>query len=377
MSATTENAEPQDPVAALLSAPVAVMIGSEERANEIMNARYGDVTSSGRILSFGSPKETYADVQEWAKSEFPTRKYDIFNNHINSDKWNFINPRVGDVVIDTSYKSGTTWLQTICLNLVFKGKIPGWEDPNFSGILEMSPWVDMRIFPPHVTANVLESQTHRRVLKSHLPLDAIPYYPEVKYICVARDARDVAYSWANHWWAGREFFEHVFNNVPGLVGPPIPYYEGWSAKKVFLDMALESDSANVGMWSYFHHLATWQAYEHLPNIMILHYSKLKEDPKGEIAKIARYLGIDITDEELDLVVHNTTIGFMKQNNEKILGPGFGAMFEGGGNSFINKGTNNRWEGELTQEEIENYLNYARVRLGEKGAYWASHDGNSL
>src|SRR3546814_8216461 len=44
----------------------------------------------------------------------------------------------------------------------------------------------------------LESQQHRRSLKSHLPLDGLPIFDEVKYIHIARDGRDVCMSYHNH-----------------------------------------------------------------------------------------------------------------------------------------------------------------------------------
>ena len=37
----------------------------------------------------------------------------------------------------------------------------------------------------------LENQTHRRFIKTHLPLDGIVYHPQIKYIVVGRDPRDV------------------------------------------------------------------------------------------------------------------------------------------------------------------------------------------
>ena len=44
----------------------------------------------------------------------------------------------------------------------------------------------------------VEAQTHRRVMKSHLPADALVISPRAKYIYVARDGRDVAWSEHNH-----------------------------------------------------------------------------------------------------------------------------------------------------------------------------------
>src|SRR5207237_1422640 len=45
----------------------------------------------------------------------------------------------------------------------------------------------------------LDGQQHRRFLKSHLPLDALPYFPEVRYLWVVRDTRDVFMSLWNHY----------------------------------------------------------------------------------------------------------------------------------------------------------------------------------
>ena len=39
----------------------------------------------------------------------------------------------------------------------------------------MSPWLDMRVVPLEVVLNNLRSQQHRRFIKTHLPLDGLPY----------------------------------------------------------------------------------------------------------------------------------------------------------------------------------------------------------
>lgn len=99
----------------------------------------------------------------------------------------------------------------------------------------------------------------------------------------------------------RHFCDNVFNKVPGLIGSPIPNAEHgkWTPHKTFLDMAYDECEGSK-LWSYWHHLATWMAYRHLPNVYILHYANLKKDPKGEIRKLAEYLDIDISDDELVL-----------------------------------------------------------------------------
>ena len=63
------------------------MLRSEERANELAAASYGDVTSTGRILSSGTETIPKEELQAWARTPLPTRTRDYHNNHFNSDKW--------------------------------------------------------------------------------------------------------------------------------------------------------------------------------------------------------------------------------------------------------------------------------------------------
>jgi aryl sulfotransferase len=43
-----------------------------------------------------------------------------------------------------------------------------------------------------------EEQLHRRFIKTHTPLDGIPYYPECTYFVVFRNPKDVYFSGVNH-----------------------------------------------------------------------------------------------------------------------------------------------------------------------------------
>jgi aryl sulfotransferase len=45
------------------------------------------------------------------------------------------------------------------------------------------------------------------------------------------------------------------------------------------------------------------------------------------------------------------------------------IFDGGGATFINKGTNGRWKDVLSQEEIDRCDDIAVAELGEKCAHW--------
>ena len=74
-----------------------------------------------------------------------------------------------------------------------------FQSPEPKPVMQISAWLDRR-FPQPIEAAIaeIEAQKHRRFLKSHMPLDGLPVYDEVKYIHVARDSRDACMSFHNH-----------------------------------------------------------------------------------------------------------------------------------------------------------------------------------
>ena len=94
----------------------------------------------------------------------PTKVYR--NHHLDSTRWERFALRAGDIVVATSYKSGTTWMQMIVMSLLFDGS-------QSVQLQAMSPWLDMRLGPLHDVMSRLEGQRHRRFIKTHLPLDGL------------------------------------------------------------------------------------------------------------------------------------------------------------------------------------------------------------
>lgn len=122
----------------------------------------------------------------------PEIKHIYQNHHLDSTRGDDYIPRDDDIIIATSIKSGTTWLQTIVMHLIFQDLQP-------RNIEEFSPWIEIRLPPRGARIHQIEAQKHRRFIKTHLPLDGLPYFPQVKYIVVGRDIRDVGMSLWNHY----------------------------------------------------------------------------------------------------------------------------------------------------------------------------------
>ena len=151
----------------------------------------------------------------------------------------------------------------------------------------MSPWMDLRVPPKEVKLPEVEKQTHRRFLKTHLPMDALVFSPKAKYLYIGRDGRDVVWSLYNHHVNANDFWYEALNDTPGRIGPPIgrppesvrAYFQEW----------LGNDGHPF--WPFWENVRSWWEYRELPNILMLHFADLKADMPAEIRRIAAFLGI--------------------------------------------------------------------------------------
>jgi len=292
--------------------------------------------------------------------KWPKKTHEYQSHHVDSTIWNDFKFRDDDIIISTYAKSGTTWTQQIISQLLFDGAegIPA---------AEMSPWVDMRIPPKEVKLPVLEEQTHRRFLKTHLPVDALVLSPKAKYIYIARDGRDVAWSFHNHHINANEAYYDAVNNSPGRVGPP---FERPTDDVVeYFREFVEKDG--YPFWPFWENIRTWWEVRDLPNVLLLHFADMKADMPGTIRTIAAFLEIPINEEKWPAILEHCSFDYMKANAEATV-PLNGALWEGGATTFINKGTNGRWKDMLTEVDNKWYEAEARKQLGEECADWLTN-----
>ncbi|MEM7780426.1 MAG: sulfotransferase domain-containing protein [Pseudomonadota bacterium] len=303
-------------------------------------------------------------------AELPERTRVYQNHHLDSNRWNWFTPREDDIIIATSYKAVTTFTQTIVGNLLFPdGNLPG--PASF-----ISPWLDFRPFPLELVFEQLEAQEHRRYIKTHTPLDGLPYYPDCKYLCVTRDPRDVFMSLLNHWDSHTEEFYPSMNNVPGLVGDPFPVFDG-DVKRIWQDWITRSwfdwEIGGYPYWSHLSYALTFWNYRHLPNIKMLHFNDLLADLDGQMRDIATFLEIEVPEEHWPDVVRRCTFAEVKKDPGKVVGENIAFAFKGGADTFIHKGTNGRWAGVLDEEDLALY-DEAMGKLPTDYSKWLAHGG---
>jgi len=281
----------------------------------------------------------------------------MHSHHFDSTIWDRFAFRDDDIIISTYGKSGTTWTQQIIGQLLFDG------DPNLA-VAEMSPWLDLRVPPAEVKLAAVEAQTHRRFLKTHLPVDALVYAPRARYIYIARDGRDVVWSLYNHHANANDLWYQALNDAPGRVGPPVPRPPA-SIRQYFLEWL---DGDGYPFWSFWENVASWWAIRDLPNLMLLHFEDLRRDLPGQMRRIASFLDIPVNEARFPAMVEHCSFAWMKAN-ATASAPLGGVFWDGGAQVFINKGTNGRWRDVLTDDDSRRYEAMAVDRLGEACAAW--------
>ena len=303
-------------------------------------------------------------------AERPSVRHIYQNHHLDTRRWESFKPRGDDIVVTTSYKAGTTLTQTIVFNLLF----PNGDAP--VPVMDSSPWLDMRVIPLDKVMAKLEAQTHRRCIKTQLPLDGLPYFDEVKYIAIGRDPRDVFMSLVNHYGEHTPQFFELINDTPGRVGDPLPAYDGdihkfwrtWMTRGWF---PWESDG--YPYWSHLHHAKTWWEFRQLPNIRLVHYNDLLRDLEGEMRALAGYLEIEVPEERWPAVVDACRFETVKACPEKVMSAGADMFWKEGPQTFFHKGTNGRWKDVLSGDELRLY-DEAMRKLPPDCAHWLEQGG---
>ena len=288
---------------------------------------------------------------------WPTKTRELHNHHFDSTIWNDLSFRDDDIVISTYAKSGITWTQQIVAQMLFG------PDPELE-VAQMSPWLDLRVPPKEVKLPMVEAQTHRRFLKTHLPLDALVFSQEAKSIYIGRDGRDVVWSMYNHHANANQLWYEAVNDTPGRVGPPVEpppadihqYFREW----------LEYDG--YPFWSFWKNVRTWWEIRDLPNVLFMHFANLKRDMPGQMRCIAEFLDVPIDETRWEKVLEYCSFDWMKRHAAKSVPLG-GAFWDAGAQVFINRGVNGRWTETLTPEDVAQYEARAVRELGPECARW--------
>lgn len=287
----------------------------------------------------------------------------------NNDLWSKINLSEDDIIIASTIKSGTTWLQQIIAQLVFKGEFK-------ENLSDISYWIDtVREYSEEEMISNICKQKHRRFFKTHSPASVVLANEEntPKYIFITRDFRDVVWSFYNHFVNSKyKIRDHSKENEITLkLRASTNPYEFWKIVMKNKEIFKRCKSYKI-IWSYFITIKTWLEIKDRENVLILHFNDLKQDLKGIIRKVSSYLGYNYKDEVIDKIYTKCTFEYMKQNSTQCVPVAFKNR-----KGFINKGTNKRWESTLNEDDFEEYNNLIQEFFNDDVIQWIENGGNSF
>ncbi|MBE8523030.1 sulfotransferase domain-containing protein [Amycolatopsis sp. H6(2020)] len=257
--------------------------------------------------------------------------------------WDRFRFRAGDIVISTPPKCGTTWMQMLCALLVFDTT----ELPR--PLTEISPWLDATTYDTEAILADLESQSHRRFVKTHTPLDGLPSAEGVTYICVGRDPRDAMLS-----------FDHAVANIHpdaitagGLqvVAPPPP--DPLERFRLWVDAEPTPSSASFGvsLANLVHHVRTFWDHRDEPQVALFHYADLKADLPGQLRRLAAALAI--SSRRIEQLAEAATFDRMRNRADE-LAPGVDAKLWRSNKAFFRSGTSGQWRDLLDPATLDRY-----------------------
>ncbi len=203
-------------------------------------------------------------------------------------------PTRHDVFVATYAKSGTNWMMQIAHQLAFHG------EGEFDHIHCVVPWPDsppqmgQYAIPLDVPSVWMASPEQKRVIKTHLNWELLPYSPEARYIAVIRDPKDV--------------FVSTYFFAKGIMGPIIPSLETWY--RIFLT----GKSPLGGSWAV--NAAGYWAQRHRPNVLVVSFKSMKRDLKGTVRKVADFMNVRVAEEVSDEVCAKSSFEYMKRIDEK-------------------------------------------------------------
>ncbi len=288
-----------------------------------------------------------------------------------SQRWDHVRFRPDDIVITTPAKCGTTWMQMLCALLIFR--TPDLPAP----LAALSPWLDMQTRPVDDVVADLEAQQHRRFIKTHTPLDGLPSAPGVTFIHVARDPRDVALSWDNHF-ANMDldrFMTQRFAAVGaddleelGITGPPPPPPED-PIERFWRWMEGDGEGAGGDAVSGLENLAShvrhaWARRDE-PCVHLFHYADLRADLPGEMHRLAEILG---TEPPTDDLVEAATFQRMKERASTLV-PNSDTPFWRESSQFFDRARLGGWSELLSDDDIARYERLASSTLPDEAHTW--------
>ncbi|XP_076034910.1 uncharacterized protein LOC143021359 [Oratosquilla oratoria] len=227
--------------------------------------------------------------------------------------------RESDVVVMTHPKCGTTWIQEILWNMVHN---PNIDNPAAKeAVNKRSPYLEMDMFSMGKMKEMALSDTVNpmlkqfaelcpganpadgigiqmsaampgiRIFKTHLTFNLLPpdLLDTTKVVYVVRNPKDMCTSYFHHC--------HI-----------VRFHDFQGDMDLFVDY-LTNDELLYG--PYWNHIKeSWKRRDH-PRLYVLFFENLKADPMAEVRELDKFLGTNLTEEQMKKVIEHTSFDKMQ------------------------------------------------------------------
>ncbi|KAK8368592.1 hypothetical protein V6Z11_A01G052500 [Gossypium hirsutum] len=268
------------------------------------------------------PKETWccSDLYKWegfwyTSSHLPAAMAARLNFQANDS----------DVFLTSSMKTGTTWLKAIIPTIM--NPIGRMDDDNNDPLLkrhpnELMPSLEVQLFKENPNPD-LSYMSSPRLFRTHIPYPMLPESVKnsaCKIVYITRDPKD---TFVSLW--------HFLNSLVTTHG-----IDPWPMNEAF-------DSFCRGYWK--------ESIKRPEKILFLRYEDMKKDPKGQLRRLACFLGRPFEKEkEVDKVLWRCSLERLKnlEVNQHGADPWLGFEYK----FYFRRGSVGDWKNNMSNEMKE-------------------------
>ena len=241
----------------------------------------------------------------------------------------------GDLIVSVGAKQGTNWM-LYCTHQI-RMKASEDADDLFLDVNVATPWMDLRQSrhgswqeqKDRYNTTIISSTGKQynyywdnprypfRIFKSHYaPKETdggvlpITTNRQLKFLGMVRNGLDIANSLILFFNDTTDDFRNLFGGFPPK-SPPGDTLEDTAHKRIN-----ELLPGNLLDFVYFEYAKRWWQMKEEPNVLLLHYADAKRDLKGTVKKLAKFVEVDLTDEEVDKVTERCHIDHMRTIKDK-------------------------------------------------------------
>ena len=186
-----------------------------------------------------------------------------------------------------------------------------------------------------VLADVFKTLPSPRVMKTHLPYELwknqLRRYPNVKVIQTIRNPKDTLVSFYHHFRSSGQL--GTFN------GTWDQYFELFKQKRL--------------PWGdYFEHNAEWYKFNRgRKESLVLIYEDMKKSHRDHVIQIAKFLGQDLTDKLIDMIVQKSSLKEMSVSVNEMFEKEI-PSWKSDRSQFVRKGQVGDWVNYFSEEQSQ-------------------------